>query len=77
MNDRLFRKQWLDNIILWILQESEFQLVDNSAQQLFWVSARFAATQTRLEQLYMQVGEIETENIIMQNRRLNIYNDFF
>ena len=59
MNDRLFRKQWLDNIILWILQESEFQLVDNSPRQLFWVSARFAATQTRLEQLYMQVGKLK------------------
>ena len=59
MNDRLFRKRWLDNIILWILQESEFQLVDNSPRQLFWVSARFAATQTRLEQLYMQVGKLK------------------
>lgn len=59
MNDRLFRKQWLDNIILWILQESEFQLVDNSPRQLFWVPARFAATQTRLEQLYMQVGKLK------------------
>ena len=60
MNDRLFRKQWLDNIILWILQESEFQLVDNSPQQLFWISARPAAAQTWLEQLFMQVGKWKT-----------------
>ena len=54
MNDRLFGRI-LSGEVWWILQESELQLVDNSAEQHFPVPARAAAAQTGPEQLCLQV----------------------